>query len=297
MEKLKTLPDGCVDLVLCDPPYGTIKGMKYNGMATHWDDALDPAAIFKELNRVTRMNGAIVLFSQEPYTSRLINEAHGNLPFSYRMVWLKDHFGNALAAKKAPVSFYEDILVFFKKYETQALHPLRDYVKQLFSFIGKDKRTLFSEMGHQGVCHFLRYETTQFNLCTARTYKQLCDLYGIDKEEWFKPFSELEAINKQFKDSFKRCFNLPEGQKYKSNVLQYKKDYDGFHPTQKPVALMEDLVRTYSNPGNLVLDFTMGSGSTGVACVNTSRSFIGIERDPGYFNVATSRIKQAQGCE
>jgi len=293
LEVMAGLPDGSVDAVICDPPYGTVKGAGLDGWdegKTDWDDALDPAAVFAHCNRVLRMNGALVLFSQEPYTSRLITEAHGNLPFSYRMTWLKDHFANALVSKKAPVSYTEDVLVFFKKYDTLAQHPLRGYAERLFAHIGKDKRELFAEMGHQGVCHFMRYDSMQFSLCTRRTYDQLCQMYGIDRLEWFKPYAELEEINRRFK----RRFNLPEGQKYKSNVLQYPKDYTGHHPTQKPVALMEDLVKTYTDPGETVLDFTMGSGSTGVACANTGRRFIGIERDDKYFAIACRRIEDAQ---
>ena len=104
------------------------------------------------------------------------------------------------------------------------------------------------------------------------------------------PYSELERLN----EKYTATFNLWQGGKSKSNVLEYKKDNDGYHPTQKPVALLEDLIQTYSNEGNTVLDFTMGSGSTGVACVNTNRNFIGIELDMGYFNVAKERIEKAQ---
>lgn len=293
LERMKEIPDGSVDMVLTDPPYGIVKGAGLDGWGegkTDWDDALDPAAVFAQCNRVLRMNGALVLFSQEPYTSRLITEAHGNLPFSYRMTWLKDHFANALVAKKAPVSYTEDVLVFFKKYDTLAQHPLRDYTKRLFDFIGKDKKQIFAEMGHQGACHFMRYDSMQFGLCTEKTYSELCAMYGIQGQEWFRPYAELVEVNRQFD----RRFNLPEGQKYKSNVLQYRKDYTGHHPTQKPVALMEDLVKTYTNEGETVLDFTMGSGTTGVACVNTKRDFIGIEMDDKYFSIAVERIKAAK---
>lgn len=293
LEVMAGLPDGSIDAVICDPPYGTMKGIKnLKGLegCFEWDDALDPAEVFAECNRILRMNGALVLFSQEPYTSRLITCSHDNLPFSYRMTWLKDHFANALVAKKAPVSYTEDVLVFFKKYDTPAQHPLRDYAERLFAHIGKDKRELFSEMGHQGVCHFMRYDSMQWGLCTHRTYDQLCQMYGVDKQEWFIPYSELAEINRRFN----RRFNVPEGAKYKSNVLQYRKDYSGHHPTQKPVALMEDLVKTYTNPGDTVLDFTMGSGSTGVACANTGCRFIGIEREPKYFDIACRRIEDAQ---
>ena len=113
--------------------------------------------------------------------------------------------------------------------------------------------------------------------------------FGIDKMDGFLPYSELEMLN----EKYTATFNLWQGGKSKSNVLEYKKDNDGYHPTQKPVALLEDLIQTYSNEGNTVLDFTMGSGSTGVACVNTNRNFIGIELDEGYFNIATQRIDTA----
>ena len=86
-------------------------------------------------------------------------------------------------------------------------------------------------------------------------------------------------------------FNLWEGNKYKSNILKYKKDYDGFHPTQKPILLLEDLIKTFSNEGDLVVDLTMGSGSTAVACLNTNRNFIGIELDAEYFEIAKERIE------
>lgn len=297
LEVMAQLPDGCVDAVICDPPYGTMKGLEGvdHGLAgkTEWDEALDPAAFLEHCNRILRMNGALVLFSQEPYTSRLITETHGNLPFSYRMTWVKDHFANALVAKKAPVSYTEDVLVFFKKYDTMAQHPLRAYSLRVLAHCGGDLKAINARLGHRRAEHFFYVESTQFGLCTERTYAELCEVYGIQSQHWFLPYAQLEEINRRFSRRFNRRFNLPEGQKYKSNVLQYRKDYTGHHPTQKPVALMEDLVRTYTNPGDTVLDFTMGSGSTGVACANTGRTFIGIERDDKYFAIASERIAAA----
>jgi site-specific DNA-methyltransferase (adenine-specific) len=96
--------------------------------------------------------------------------------------------------------------------------------------------------------------------------------------------------------AFNRVFNLPDGKKYKSNVLSYKKDYSGFHPTQKPVALLEDLIKTYTNEGDTVLDFTAGSFTTGVACVNLNRKFIGIEMDKNYFDIGVNRVKERIKC-
>ena len=292
LEVMAGLPDGCVDAVICDPPYGTMAGAALDGWEngkTDWDAALEPRLFLEQCNRLLRMNGALVLFSQEPYSSRLVTEAHGNLPFSYRMAWLKDHFANALVAKKAPVSYFEDVLVFFKKYDTLAQHPLRQYAERVMAVCGGDLKAINARLGHRRAEHFFYVESTQFGLCTAQTYAQLCEVYGLAAIDWFKPYAELEEINRRFN----RRFNLPEGQKYKSNVLQYRKDYSGHHPTQKPVALMEDLVKTYTNAGDTVLDFTMGSGSTGVACANTGRQFIGIERDDKYFAIASERIAAA----
>lgn len=295
LERMKEIPDGSVDLVLTDPPYGTVKGIGSDGVShgmvgkTEWDDAISPSDFLPEINRILRMNGAMVLFSQEPYTSRLITEMHGNLPFSYRMTWLKDHFANALIAKTAPVSYTEDVCVFFKKYDTMAQHPLRDYSLQVLRHCGGSLKAVNDRLGHRRAEHFFYVNSTQYGLCTEETYHQLCEVYRIEEMPWFKTYAELADENCRFN----RRFNLPEGQKYKSNVLQYKKDYDGYHPTQKPVALMEDLIRTYTNEGETVLDFTMGSGTTGVACVNTGRNFVGIERDEGYFDIAEKRISDA----
>lgn len=293
---MKSIPDGSVDLVLCDPPYGAMRGIADNEKINHgmkgktsWDAAISPQDIFEECNRILRTNGALILFSQEPYTSRLITESHGNLPFSYRLIWLKDHFANALLAKKTPVSYFEDLVVFFKKYDTLAQHPLRDYARKIMEHIGKSLKQINVDLGHRRAEHFFYVESTQFGLCTENTYNQIIDHYGLGSCDWLKPYADLLEIDRRFA----RRFNLADGAKYKSNVLQYKKDYTGLHPTQKPVALLADIIRTYSTPGETVLDFTMGSGSTGVACINEGRNFIGIELDETYFQIAHGRIMEA----
>ncbi|EOF6097429.1 DNA methyltransferase, partial [Salmonella enterica] len=128
LDVMPTLAPGSVDLIVCDPPYGTMKGAEldtWDAMTTQWDIAIEPETLFAACERVLRVNGALVLFAQEPYTSSLITQAHNNLPFSYRLVWEKEHFGNPLTAKKAPASYFEDVLVFFKKYETNLRCPLR----------------------------------------------------------------------------------------------------------------------------------------------------------------------------
>jgi len=286
-----------VDAIIADPPYGTVKGIG-DGDVSHgmkgnvsWDETINHEAMLDKCNKLLRTNGALILFCQEPYTSKITTETHGNLPFSYRMTWLKDHFANSLIAKKAPVNYTEDICVFFKKYDTLSQHPLRDYAKKVMDFIGLNLKEINSDLRHRRAEHFFYVNSTQFGLCTEKTYNELTEKYGLDSLDGFMTFDELSVINR----AFSRAFNLPAGKKYKSNVLEYKKDYTGLHPAQKPVALIENLVKTYTNEGDTVLDFTFGSGTTGIACQNTGRNFIGIERDDKYFKIAQERINEIIG--
>ncbi len=301
LKEHEQIESGSVDLILTDLPYGTVKGIgKSEGInhgmkgKTEWDFAIDPAKVYSIANRILRKNGKMVLFSQEPYTSRLITESIPNVPFSYKMIWEKDHYANALIAKKAPVSYFEDILIFSKNYDQEGLHPLREYFKNVYEFIGLNKKQINTKLGHRRAEHTFYFDSTQFELCTEKTYNQLIEVFNIDKMQGFKNYSELKETNNKFKQQFPSTFNLWEGNKYKSNILKYKKDYNGYHPTQKPVMLLEDLIKTFSNEGNLVVDLTMGSGSTGVACKNTNREFIGIEKDEGYFKIAENRIHEYQ---
>ena len=291
LELMKNIPDGSVDLVLTDPPYGTVKGMPIDGWrrkadCAEWDSTLDTETMFSEISRVLRPNGKAVLFSQEPYTSRLITSAIPSLPFAYRAIWYKNVHANALLAKSAMVSRYEDVCIFSKQaYDDLKLHPLRQYfLQEKEKCVGVDFREL---LGNGMASHYFT-NGTQFALPTIENYKKLQQT-GHFCRDWY----ELKDIDKSFNERYRSVFNLWQGGKSKSNVLEYKKDNDGYHPTQKPVALLEDLIQTYSNEGNTVLDFTMGSGSTGVACVNTNRRFIGIELDEGYFNIAKKRIEEA----
>ena len=284
------IESGSVDLILTDLPYGNMNGAQLDGWKnnkTGWDFAIEPIKIYEIANRILRKNGKMVLFSQEPYTSRMITEAIANVPLNYRMVWKKDHFANALIAKKAPVSYFEDIIVFSKIHEFELLHPLREYFKKVFDYIGHTKKTIMQQVG-QRADHVFRFKSSQFDLCTRETYEALIYYYCVDSMEGFMSFEELSEINA----TFNATFNLWEGGKYKSNVLEYKKDYNGYHPTQKPILLLEDLIKTFSNKGDLVVDLTMGSGSTGVACKNLNRNFIGIELDPEYFKIAEKRINE-----
>lgn len=282
LDVMKDIPDGSIDLVLTDPPYGTMKGARLDGwknQTTEWDNALAPSDMFENISRILRPNGKCVLFSQEPYTSKLITEALPSLPFSYRAIWYKNVHANPLGAKTAMVNRYEDVCVFVC---SDGRGGAADYMRSELKKSGMHLPEVNKIVGTSTMAgHYFR-TGSQFMIPTQEKYELLQNT-GF----WQMPYRQLEALAAP-------VFNLWQGGKSKSNVLEYAKDSDSYHPTQKPVALLEDLIQTYSNPGDTVLDFTMGSGSTGVACVNTGRNFIGIELDEGYFKIAQERIQAAQ---
>ena len=308
-EEMGKLESSSFDLILTDPPYGTIKGLKldgWEGKKMDWDTVLEPKDIFNSCVRLLRVNGKLILFSQEPYTTELIKNNIMSLPFSYKAIWIKNVPANILMSKSAMVSYYEEILIFQKVHDTELLNPLRPYFKKVLDFIGAEsckrindklgdrtaehcfyvgKQKAKNEFGGD-MDHCSRVGSSQFCLCKEETYQRLITIFGIDKMDGFMTYGELKRINKASESRF----NLWEGKKSKSNVLYYPKDSDGSHPTQKPVSLLEDLIKTFSNEGDRILDFTMGSGSTGVACRNCGRDFVGIEKDEGYFKIAQDRL-------
>lgn len=251
--------------------------------------------MFAEISRVLRPNGKAIIFGQEPFTSKLITSTIASIPLSYRAIWLKDSFGNKFMCNKAMVNLFEDICIFSKVgYDFAHENPAREYLLKELVESGlkncKDvNRFLGTASNGGGMASHYFAKGFQFAIPTKEKYEKLQET-GRFELSW----DELNEIYQSHKNKTPSVFNLWQGGKSKSNVLEYKKDNDGYHPTQKPVALLEDLIQTYSNVGNTVLDFTMGSGSTGVACVHTGRNFIGIELDEGYFQIAKQRIENCK---
>ena len=278
---------------MTDLPYGNMKNTPstWDKEKTYWDTAIDPKKIYDIANRILRKNGKMILFSQEPYTTKLINESTASIPFSYRAIWEKDTFANALGVNKAMVGFYEDILIFSKYEEDRKGHVLQQYFYDEFKKCGLTMKEICQQLGTTNASHFFT-KGKQFRVPNEIYLKKLQGLTGkfnITYEEVANAQQDFIESNRELYPS---VFNLWEGKKYKGNILKYKKDYDGHHTAQKPVLLLEDLIKTFSNEGDLVVDLTMGSGSTGVACVNTNRKFIGIELDEDYYNIAKTRISE-----
>ena len=298
LEGMKHIPDGSIDAIICDLPYGTMKTDHPSEAWSkrkqcEWDTIIPTDQLFEQYERVLRKGGTIVLFSAEPYTSHLRTFKARNISFLYPMYWLKDSAGNHLLANNAPLSIIEDINVFAKAnplYDYDLAHPLRQYFAKVMEFCGKSKREIIDEIG-QRADHVFRGDSTQFALCTEETYDALIERYGIDQMQGFMRFDELQKINRKYE----RTFNLPKGKAQLQNVLEFDKDpREAMHPTQKPLALIQRLVLTYSNEGDTILDNCMGSGTTAVACIKEKRHFIGFELNKEYYDKACKRIDAAQ---
>ena len=284
------IESGSVDLILTDLPFGIVT-MKENAgnykvlnTAEKWDKVLDTDRIMQIANRILRKNGKMLLFAQQPFTTGLINKQIANLPHSYNLIWEKNDFANGLGVNKATVSFYEDIVLFSKTHDLERSHPLIDYFMSELENTKMNQSDVNKLLSNKMGGHYFT-NGVQFCVPTQNNYEKL-QTTGFFK----KQFSELKEIDNNFKNKFASTFNLWEGKTYKSNILKYKKDYTGHHPTQKPVLLLEDLIKTFSNENDLVVDLTMGSGSTLIACKNTNRNGIGIEMDENYFNIASERV-------
>ena len=223
LEVMKTIEDNSIDAIITDPPYGTT--------ACKWDSVIDFKLMWEQLNRIIKPNGAIVLFSSEPFSSALRMSNIKN--YKYDWVWNKKNSGSGLHAKKQPLKINEIISVFNK----------HNYYPIMVKGKMRNKKSYGSKKG--SVTGEIKSNKDNFN-----------DLYY--------PKNIIEISN--------------AGQKGKQ------------HPTQKPILLMEYLIKTYTQENETVLDFTMGSGTTMLACKKLGRNGIGIEKEEKYFKIAQERV-------
>lgn len=297
---MKEIPDKMVDLVVVDPPYGIMNAKRpstawMNRQQMPWDNVIDTTEMFLQFQRIVRPGGYIIVFSAEPFTSALRTGRYKNVSFCYPCVYVKNRPGDCLNAKNAPVGYFEDINVFIRnnpKHDFDGIHPLRDYSQKILSFCKCTSKQIEKRLGHRCAEHFF-YTSTQFKMCTEKTYNQLIEIFGIDKMDGFLTFEELKKVNDATKieKKYPRIFNRDGNSGVISNVFSFPKDKNGMHPTQKPVALVARLIEIYSNPGDVVLDNCMGSGTTAIAAIQKKRNFIGFETDEKYFRCAEQRIK------
>ena len=221
LELMNGIPNKSIDMILCDLPYGMTWAK--------WDSIISFEDLWTQYNRIIKDNSAIVLFSSQPFTSKLINSNMKN--YKYTWYWIKNIKGNYLNVKRQPLRQVEEINIFNKhKYFPQGIKE-------------------YNKIGRSG----------SGAKTTLQNYSN----------EWFQ-----------------------EKTGYPSNVLYYDLDKEKLHPTQKPIALCEYLIKTYTNEGEIVLDNCIGSGTTAIACINTNRNYIGFELNKEYYEIAKNRINQ-----
>lgn len=229
LEKMISIPDSSIDLILCDLPQGITRNP--------WDKIISWEPLWKEYKRIAKATTPIVLFSNQPFTSELVMS--NKKMFKYSLVWKKTTSTGFLNAKKMPLRSHEDICVFYKK------RPLYNPQKTT---------------GHKPVNKYTKHTSDGSN-------------YGNTKQGISGGGST---------------------ERYPKSVLEYKldKQYSKLHSTQKPVALLEYLINTYTNPGDIVLDNSAGSNSTGIAALKTGRRYIGIEKDPEIWQIGSKRVEE-----
>lgn len=247
LEVLPSIPDGVIDMILCDPPYAVT--------AAHWDKHLDWESIWAHYWRILKPNGVAVLFAQMPFAAQQVCSQLKY--FRYEWIWEKGQPTGFLNSKKMPLKCHEQLLVFYRKLPTYNLIHMPNQ--------SRDK------------------------------YVRICNNGRINKMEIYGNTKSTNLI------TFKS-----EGERYPRDVIRFKtvnaetgfkKNGTTVHPTQKPTSLLRHMIQVYTNPGEVVLDNCMGSGSTCVAAVETGRQYIGIEQEEKYYNIACSRVEKASFIE
>lgn len=239
LKLMRGIPDGAVDLVLCDLPYGTT--------GSKWDSVIPADELWKAYRRVLKKTGVICLFGTEPFATYMRYSAMDL--YKYDWIWHKTTTTGFAHARNMPLRDFENIMVFSGA-------PIGHKSK-----LG-DRRMKYNPQGLEK-CHRKDASHKTSTILHSATFANTEDKYYIREETGF-PRMVLE---------------FPKNQK--DTV---------YHVNAKPVPLLEYLIKTYSDEGDLVLDNCMGGGSTGIACVNTNRNFIGMELDKGYFEIAKKRI-------
>lgn len=240
LEKMKDIPYGSVDAIITDLPYGTT--------ACKWDSVIPFEPLWEQYRRMIKPTGAIVLFSQQPFTSALIMS---NIEmWKYNWIWQKDNGSNFLNAHHQPLKITEDICVFG------------------FAATTESKKGIY----------------LNYNPQMRLGYKPYKCVSGAQRED-------TAMVRGVCKAQDGGTLTISDGSRFPINLIQFNRDKERLHPTQKPIELIQYLIRTYTNEGDTVLDSCCGSGTTAIAAIREKRNFICIEKDPNFYEVAKKRIE------
>ena len=308
LEVMRGMPDKSVDAVITDPPY-------YKVMNHAWDNQwktieeyqtwIDTLAI--EWRRILKDNGSLYVFCDEMMGAYVQVVLDKHFTYLNNITWRKEKSAFLIPArvirKYYPIS--ERILFYSAQYdptgwETVKLdmnnfQPLRDYFRRYQESIGLSKKEIVEAIG-QKADHCFRWNSTQWDLPTPETYDELGRLpynHGFIRREYEDLRREYEDLRREYED-LRRVFHADSNtlDVIAGPIVNAKENTE--HPTTKPIWIMRRLIEVSTNPGNTILDCCMGSGTTGVACVQTGRNFIGIEISPEYYAIAERRIREAQ---
>jgi len=300
----KILPNS-IDLVVVDLPYGQIR--------CEWDITIDLTKMWNKLKIICKKNCQYIFFCSTKFGNDLINS--NPKWFRYDLVWEKSNGVGFLNCNKMPLRKHEMIYIFNQPKDNNSVNmEMKSYSQKVKKFINKSTKIIEKETG---ICVSNFFTTSQFKLCSQETYNTLIDIYKIDQMDDFikfdnltfdkpidKTYNPIKTEGKAYKSKIRTrvkktdIYNgnrIPsainnEGDRFPTSILKHDYDKLKLHSTQKPISLCEWLIKTYSNENDLVLDFTMGSGSTIVACINTKRRYIGIEKNKEIFEIAEKRI-------
>lgn len=299
--------DKKINFVLVDLPYGQT--------SCKWDSIIDLNQMWIELKKICTRGCVYAFFCTTKFGHKLIQS--NEKWFRYDLVWKKSKTVGFLNAKRQPMRNHEMIYIFADSdddLDNSKNIELREYAEKVKSYINKPLIQITRDIGNQGIKHFYSFKNTQFGLPSVSNYNKLIELYRIDKMEGFRSMDDLKNAldcvvynpqktkGKPYKTTRKstdksvygeiksNTTDNTTGDRHPTSILEFNNPVKSLHPTQKPVDLCEWLIKSYSKEGDTVLDFTMGSGSTAVACINTNRNFIGIEKDDDIYKVAHNRI-------
>lgn len=308
--KMKDFKKHSIDCVIVDLPYGQTD--------CEWDIKINLNDMWKELRRICKPRANIIFFCTSRFGYELINS--NKRAFCYDLVWEKSKKVGFLAANKAPLRKHEMMYLFNDvnrdDIDRSRNHDLREYARKIKAYIGTPLGKIRQIIGNQGIDHFYSITGSQFGIPIKKNYLKLTEHFELDKLDYYIPYEELKkkwdngntrtynpqmvegkpyktgggVIFKSVYGGFKKSAVYNKGTRHPTSILKFNSPIKSLHHTQKPIDILEWLIKSYSNEGETILDFTMGSGSTGVACKNTNRKFIGIEKDKTVFETAKKRL-------
>ena len=292
------IADKSVDMICCDLPYGTT--------ACAWDIIIPFDKLWNEYKRIIKDKGVIVLFGSEPFSS-LLRTSNLNW-YKYDWIWEKNNAGNFQLVNYQPLKIHETISVFYN--ETPNMEFANIMVENMKRLNLKQIEVSKLELSRTGgMTGWVTNKMNGSQLPTEQQWSKICDLFGIENQ-YDKILSTVKKItyNLELDDTelilsnkgkagtlghlsseSKRDNYIQTKTGYPKSILKYDRE-NGLHPTQKPLELMKYLIKTYSNEDDVVMDNCMGSNTTGLACKELNRQYIGIEKDKNYYDVSVSRV-------